>query len=372
VKRLLVLALCACDGSSPAPATDADVPGDDVIDAAPTPTKFIAYVSGGANIDWYDVNKTTGAFTPISSMAAFRTNASFLAFRGTTHVYAVASQNRVGAYSIDQASGALTFINDVAAGGNGPTHVSVDRTGAYVFVANYGGGNVSVFPVQPNGGLGAATQTVASGAMAHLIDVDASNKYVFVPCLGANYVAQYLFDASTGMLTPNTPPTLPTAAGAGPRHLAIAPNQKHAYLINELNSTLSALAFDSTTGRLSEIHTVTTRAAGAAGNNTTAEVVVHPSGKFVYGSNRGDDNIVAFALDGTTGRMTLIGHQSTQGMTPRNFTIDPSGKFLYAANQNSGSVVPFAIDPATGALARTAQVINVPTPQFVGILPLPE
>jgi 6-phosphogluconolactonase len=171
-------------------------------------------------------------------------------------------------------------------------------------------------------------------------------------------------------MTPNAVPELATAAGAGPRHLAFAPDGKHAYLINELNSTLSALSYDAATGRLTELHTLSTRAAGAIGTNTTAEVVVHPNGKFVYGSNRGDNTIVVFARDATTGMVQTVAHTSTQGMTPRNFTIDPTGKFLYAANQNSGTVVPFAIDTA-GRLTPTATPVNVPTPQFVGILALP-
>jgi 6-phosphogluconolactonase len=367
----LAIALCACDGTTPA-MPDGTVAGDDapMPDAAP-PARLVAYVSGGANIDWYDVDQTTGALASVSSIAAFRPGASFLAFRGTTHLYAVTSGNRVGAYSIDPATAALTFINDVASGGNGPTHVAVDRTGAFVMVANYGGGNVSVFPIQGNGGLGAAVQTLASGANAHLIDSDPSNRYVFVPCLGVDYVAQYVFAPATGMLTPNAVPRLMTANGAGPRHLAFSPDGKHAYLINELDSTLSALSLDGGTGRLTTLDTLTTRAAGASGGNTTAEVVVHPSGKFVYGSNRGDDNIVVFARDGATGMISLVEHESTQGMTPRNFTVDPTGKFLYAANQNSGSVVPFAIDAATGALTPTATPITVPAPAFVGVLAMP-
>jgi 6-phosphogluconolactonase len=361
-----LLAVAACSGESPT-MTDASGGSNAEPDAA-APTRFIAYISGGADIAWYDVNKTSGALTPISSIAAFRTGANFLAFRGIDHLYAVTSGNRVGAYSINPTTGALTFINDVGTGGTGPAHVSVDRTGKYVFVANYGSGDVSVMPIQPNGGLGAAQQTDPSGANAHQILTDASGNFVFVPCLGDDKVAQYRFDTATGMLTTNG--QLDTANGAGPRHLAFAPSGKHAYLINELNSTLTALTYDSTTGRLSELQApLSTRATGATGTNTTAEVVVHPSGKFVYGSNRGDNNIAVFAVD--QGKLTLIENPSTQGMTPRNFTIDPTGTLLYAANQNSNTVVPFAINPTTGKLTPTAAPISVPTPQFVGILALP-
>ena len=374
MRALLVLALlAACDGDAPA-TIDAGGGGGGsdgaMIDAPATPTRFVAYISGGADIAWYDVDKSTGALAAISSTAAFRTGANFLAFHGD-YLYAVTSGNRVGGYSIDPATAALTFINDVASGGTGPAHVAIDATGKFVFTANYGSGHIAVMPVQAGGTLGAAAQTILSGANAHQIITDQSNKYVVVPCLGDDKVTQYTFNATTGTLTPNAVPQLDTANGAGPRHIAFTPDNKRAYLINELNSTLSALSFDAATGRLTELQTLSTRAAGAMGTNTTAEVVVHPNGKFVYGSNRGDNNIVVFSIDAATGMVALVEHESTQGMTPRNFTIDPSGSFLYAANQNSNSVVPFAIDATTGRLTPTATPITVPTPQFVGIVELP-
>ena len=364
----LVLALCACESTSPS-RIDAASSDDTMIDAPAGPTRFVAYISGGADIAWYDVDKTTGALTAISSIAAFRTGANFLAFHGD-FLYAVTSGNRVGAYAIDPATAGLTFINDVGSGGTGPAHVAVDKGGKFVLVANYGSGHIAAMPVQANGGLAAGTPVLAGG-MAHQIDTDPTNKFVVVPCLGDDKIAQYVFDASSGALTANAVPAMATAAGAGPRHVTFAPDGKHAYLINELNSTLQALAYDSATGRLTSLQTLSTRAAGAMGTNTTAEILVHPNGKFVYGSNRGDNNIVVLARDTTTGMVSLVDHAPTQGMIPRNFTIDPSGKFLYAANQNSNTVVPFAIDATTGRLTPTAASISVPTPQFVGILTLP-
>ncbi len=367
---LIAVLLAACSGESPS-TNDANGSGSDgsmsMIDAPAQPTRFVAYISGGADIAWYDVDKTTGALTSISKVAAFRSGASFLAVHGN-YLYAVASQNRVGAYALDPATAGLTFINDVDAGGTGPTHVSVDATGTYVFVANYTSGHISVYPVRGDGGLMPASQTMVAGAMAHQIVPDPSNKFVVVPCLGDDKVAQYVLNAGT--LTANTVAQIDTANGAGPRHIAFAPDGAHAYSINELNSTLTAMSFDKATGQLTELQTVSTRASGATGSNTGAEVVVHPSGKFVYGSNRGDNNIAVFSI-GADAKVTLVENKSTQGMTPRNFTIDPSGTFLYAANQNSGTVVPFAIDAATGTLTATAAQIDVPTPQFVGIVALP-
>ena len=368
----LLMVAGACGGGSS--TVDASAGGDG--DAAPTidgstrPTRFVAYVSGGDDIAWYQVDKSTGALSPISSIAAFRTDASFLAVSGD-HLYAVTSGNRVGAYSIDPETAGLTFINDVASGGTGPAHVSVDATGGFVLVANYGSGHVAVMPVQGDGGLAEATQAFVAGGNAHQIVADPSNENVVVPCLGDDKVAQYLFDASTGALNANAVPELDTASGAGPRHIAFAPDGRHAYLINELDSTLSALAWDEPTGRLSELQTVSSRAEGAPGDNTCAEVVVHPGGTFVYGSNRGDDNIAVFSIDASTGRLTLVEHESTQGMTPRNFTIAPGGELLFAANQDSNTVVPFKIDTATGRLTPTAAPITVPTPKFVGIVELP-
>jgi 6-phosphogluconolactonase len=242
-----------------------------------------------------------------------------------------------------------------------------------VLVANYSNGVVSVHATREDGGIGESLQRHDVGANAHQVVIRAvgAERFVFVPCLGVDHVAQLELDQTTGNLTPNTPPVVTTASGAGPRHLAFAPVANHAYLINELDSTLTALAFDETTGILTPLQTVTTRAAGATGNNTTAEVVVHQSGKFVYGSNRGDDNIVAYAIDEATGMLTLIGHTPTQGTTPRNFTIDPSGRFLYAANQGSDSIVVFAIDQTTGALMPTGATVTVGSPAFIGFAVLP-
>ncbi len=362
-----------CSGDSGSSTADASGGRDGAateIDGATQPTRLVAYVSGGDDIAWYDVDQATGALGPISSIAAFHTGANFLAVHGN-HLYAVTSGDRVGAYSIDPETAGLTFINDVSSGGSGPAHVSVDATGAFVLVANYGSGHVAVMPVQGDGGLAAATQAFVAGANAHQIVTDPSNENVVVPCLGDDKVAQYLFDAGSGELTANAVPQLETADGAGPRHIAFAPDGRHAYLINERDSTLSALAWDDETGRLTELQTVSSRASDATGTNTCAEVLVHPGGGFVYGSNRGDDDIAVFSIDASTGMLTLVEHESTKGMRPRNFAIDPTGTLLYAANQDSDTIVPFAIDETTGRLTPTASPITVPTPQFIGIVALP-
>ncbi len=368
---VIAVLLAACGDPDPM-MTTSDAPSIDTNADGSVPARHVAYVAGyGPDIAAFELRAATGELAPLTSIPAFKASPSFLAMT-STHLYAASeSASRIGAYSIDRSTGALTFINDVASGGNGPAHVSVDAGGKFVLVANYGAGTIAVLPVRAGGGLDAAAQTLSSGTNAHQILTDPGNHFVFVPCKGSDYIAQYAFDPQTGMLAPNAVPRLMTAAGAGPRHLAFAPDGKHAYLINELDSTLTALSYDSTTGRLTATQTLSSRAAGATGTNTGAEVVVHPSGMFVYGSNRGDNNLAVFKIAPTTGSLTLVGHTPSGGMTPRNFTIDPSGKWLYAANQGSSNVVPFAIDASTGALTRTGTPIAAAQASFVGFVALP-
>jgi 6-phosphogluconolactonase len=370
----VALLLAACGSSNGNSTVDAR-PGDDAampLDAASS--HLVAYVSGyGPDIAWLDFDPAAGTMTPVGSIAAQQAQPSFLAMTGS-HVYAVSeSGNRAAAYAIDPATGALSFVNDVDSGGGGPAHIAVDRSGAFVLVANFGGGTVTVVPIRADGGLDAPRQPVSPGTNSHETVLDAANQFAFVPCRGSDHVAQYRFDAATGNLMPNDTPDALTAAGAGPRHIAFAPDGAHAYLINELDSTLTAFAYDATTGRLSSPQTIPTRAAGATGDNTGAEVWVHPSGKFVYGSNRGDDNIAVFSVAAGTGQVTLVGTTSTGGKTPRDFTIDPTGHWLLAANQDSNTVITFAIDPTTGMLTRTGSPpLTADQPSFLGYLALPK
>ncbi len=364
----LLVAACGVDDAMKMPMPDApSVP----IDAA-VPAHVVTYVSGyGPNITSLDLNTTTGALTPVSSLASARPSPSYLAMTGT-HLYAASEgASRISAYTIDQTTGALSLINDQPSGGTGPAHVAVDRAGKFVLVANYGNGMIAVLPIRGDGGLAPATQMINAGANAHQILTDPSNTHVLVPCKGSDYVAQYLFDAATGMLTANAVPHLMTAAGAGPRHLAFAPDGAHAYLINELDSTLVALSYDAGTGRLATAQTVSTRATGATGTNTGAEVAVHPSGKWVWGSNRGDNNLAAFTIASATGMVTPAGHTPTGGTTPRAFAIDPTGGWLFAANQGSNTITSFRIDATTGALAVTGTPLAAMQPSFVGFVGLP-
>lgn len=368
IAMAMLLGACGDDGGATSDAMPRDDASMTMDTMPPTPAHVVAYVSGySQSIAWFDLDQDTGALAPVSTIASFANNPSFLAMT-QTHLYAAAeSGNRVGAYAIDQTTGALTFINDVSSSGQGPAHVGIDNAGAFAMVANYNNGAIAVLPVRGDGGLMPASQTLTAGGQAHQIITDPSNAFVLVPCKASDYVAQYTFAAGT--LTANTTPQAMTASGAGPRHITFAPGGQRAYLVNELNSTLTAFSFGA--GRLTELQTLSTRATGATGANTGAEIAVHPSGNFVYASNRGDNNIAVFRITPSTGMVTVVGHVSTGGMTPRNFALDPSGKWLYAANQNSDTVVSFSIDATTGMPSPTGATMAFDNPSFIGFVALP-
>jgi 6-phosphogluconolactonase len=254
-----------------------------------------------------------------------------------------------------------------------------------VLVANYGGGSVASLPVGPDGRLAPASAAIRhsgevvdpkrqGGPHAHSVNLDAANRFAFVADLGLDRVFVYRFDPQAGSLTPNDPPAARTAPRSGPRHFAFHPDGRRAYVINEINCTVTGFDYDPERGALTEFQTVPTLPAGVEvkPSDSTAEVQVHPSGKFLYGSNRGHDSIVSFAIDPASGRLTLIGHEPTQGKTPRNFGIDPTGRYLLAANQDSGTIVVFRIDPATGKLEPTGHTAEVPAPVCVKFLAIEE
>jgi 6-phosphogluconolactonase len=335
---------------------------------------LVAYASGyGPNIQWLSVDASSGATAAVGSVASFGSAPSFLAVDAAArHLYAVDenASGQVGAYAIDPAAGALTFQNAVSSGGNGPPFVTLDGSGKWVLVANYGDGTASVLPVKSDGSLGAPVQTLSPGANAHMIAPDPSNRFVFVPCLGSDWIAQYVFDAASGMLTPNGVPHVATASGAGPRHIAFHPTLDVAYVVAEKASTITAYALDPNAGTLSPTQTISTLPSGFSGTNTAAEIHVHPSGKWLFASNRGADDIAVFSLD-AAGAMTAHGFTPSGGTTPRDFSLDPSGSLLYAANQGTGNVVPFRFDAASGSLTTAGAALTVPSASFVGFAALP-
>ena len=287
----------------------------------------------------------------------------------------------VSAFAVNRKTGDLEFLNKQPTLGGAPCHVSVTESGKFVLVANYVGGNVSVFPVQKNGGLGAsidleqhtgagANKERQEAAHAHSINLDKNNRFAVACDLGVDKIFIYELDKKTGKLKPNpAQPFFQSKAGAGPRHFAFHADNKTAFVVNELDSSVTSLRFDAENGTLKEIQRVSTLPAGFSGANTCADVHISPNGRFLYGSNRGHDSIASFAIDEKTGGLTALEHTSTGGKTPRNFVIDPTGKFLLAANQNSDSIVVFRIDEASGKLAATSKTANVPSPVCLKLIP---
>lgn len=279
----------------------------------------------------------------------------------------------VCAFAIEPKTGQLKALNRKPSYGTGPCHLTVDQTGRHLLVANYGSGGLAAMPIAADGLLGSAScvmQHVGSSVNrqrqksphAHGVYLDAANRFALVPDLGIDKVLVYRFSDENGKLRLNRPAWTATAAGAGPRHLAFHPEGRFVYAINELNSTVAAYGYDAACGTLREIECVSTLPKGFEGSNTTAEVAVHPSGKFVYGSNRGHNSIAIFAVDEKNGKLRVVGHEPTQGKTPRNFAIDPTGRYLLAANQDTNNVVVFRIEGATGRLESLKQSIEIPAP----------
>lgn len=338
------------------------------------------YVSGyRPEISIFRLDLKAGTLTPVGKAAA-GTDPSFLARDpAAKFLFAVneTDPGRVRSFSIDQASGALTPINDQPAMGSTTAHLSTDRTGKWLFAANYGSrkaGTIASFPIAADGRLGAPVDTrdFGPGAMAHQIRTDPANRFVFVPLKGGDGVAQLVFDAASGRLTPNTPPLAPSAKGAGPRHLDFHPNGRFVYVINEVDLTLTAHAFDAASGLLRELQVLPTvpTAADRVGVSA-ADVHVHHSGRFLYGSNRGHNSIFIYRL-GDDGQMTAIGHEMRDIRRPRHFTIDPTGTLLLVANQDGASVTIFRIDQATGKLEPVGPPTPVgENPSFVGVVMLP-
>jgi 6-phosphogluconolactonase len=282
----------------------------------------------------------------------------------------------VSAFAIESESGELTLLNQESSRGGGPCHLTVDPAGRAVLAANYGGGSIAVLPLRPGGELGPATTFVQhSGSSvnaqrqaaphAHGIYVDPANRYAFVPDLGIDRVLVYRWDPATFGLEPNDPAAAVLAPGAGPRHFAFHPNGRFAYVINELLNTVTAFAYDPQSGSLRDLQTITTLPEGFRGGNSTAEIAVHPTGRFLYGSNRGHDSLVTYSIDAATGKLSLVGHRATGGRTPRNFAIDPSGGWVLAANQDSDRVVVFRLDPGTGLPEPSEHSVEVATPVCV-------
>ncbi len=343
------------------------------------------YTWGGSKgIYRAELDLASGRLSP-AQVAAETTNPSFLAIHpNRKFLYAIGEfgdfQGRktgvVSAFSIDAATGTLALLNQQSSQGPGPCHVNLDRSGQCALVANYSGGSIACLPIGADGRLGEASSVIQDkgkgadprrqeGPHAHSVNVDAANRFAFAADLGLDKVFIFRLDPAAAKLTPNNPAWIALPPGSGPRHFAFHPNGRFAYVINEMKSTITAMRYDAQRGALTALATVSTLPEGFTGNNTTAEVQVHPSGKFLYGSNRGDDSIAMFAIDETTGEPHYLGVESTQGKNPRNFAVDPTGSYLLAANQDGNNIVVFNIDSGSGKLHPTGNSLKVAAPVCV-------
>ncbi|MBF9237874.1 lactonase family protein [Hymenobacter sp. BT683] len=333
----------------------------------------------------YRLSPATGALTRVSAQRGGASPTYLTLSEGQRFLYAVnetqtfrgMKSGSVRSYAVDRRTGNLTLLNEQPSTGASPCYISLDRSGKAALVANYVGGNVSLLPVLADGQLAPPSSTSQhagkgphqnqDGAHAHCIIADPANAYAFAVDLGTDRVYRYRLNAAQGQLTQMAEPAFVARPGAGPRHLTFHPNGKRAYLINELNSTITALDYDAA-GQFREHQTLSALPVGYAGANSCADIHVSPDGRFLYASNRGHNSIAVFSIDAASGTLTSVQDVDTQGKTPRNFTLDPSGRLLLVANQNSNNIVTFRVDQKTGQLTPTGQTVEVPSPMFLQVV----
>ncbi len=349
---------------------------------------FGTYTKGegaGKGIYAYRFDSATGEMTEIG-LAAEVANPSFVAIHpNNKYLYAVTEdfegEGAVSAFEIDHESGKLKLLNQVSSKGSGPCHLNVDATGKMVAVANYGAGSTSSFQVNADGTLSEAVSVIQhvgssvderrqKGPHGHSVNFSPDNRFVITADLGTDKLYVYKADPATGKIEPNDPPAGDVKPGGGPRHFTFHPSGKFCYAINEMGNTITAFNWDAPRGAMEEIQMISTLPEGYTETTHTAEVRAHPSGKFLYGSNRGHDSIAVFSVDPATGKLTSVEQTLTGGQAPRNFNLDPAGKYLFAENQNSNTVVGFEIDQQTGKLTPTGQVLNIPRPVCLRWVPL--
>jgi 6-phosphogluconolactonase len=358
------------------------------------PQKLRVYVgtytqgSNSKGIYLFELDLASGALKP-QGLAGEAVNPSFLAIHPSRkYLYAVGEVSDfagkktggVSAFTIDPKTGKLSLLNQQSSRGTGPCHLVVDRDGKNALVANYGGGSVAALPIQDDGRLAEASSYIQhegksvnpsrqEAPHAHSINLDAMNRFAFAADLGLDKVLVYRFDGSKGLLSPHEPPAASVAPGAGPRHFAFHPGGRHAYVINELANTVTAFSYDPDRGILKELQTISTLPKDFTGTSHTAEVVVHPSGRFVYGSNRGHDSIAIFAID-NEGKLTAVAHQGKGIRVPRNFAVDPTGAYLLVGNQDGNTIAVFKIDVRTGELAPAGEPVECPRPVCLRMIPM--
>jgi 6-phosphogluconolactonase len=352
--------------------------------AAAKPKNFIVYIGTytktpkSKGIYECRLNAQTGELSP-PELAGEMGNPSFVAISPDHRFlyatgeggYTVEGDSAIGAFAI-KPDGKLTFINQQPAHGSSTCYDMVDPSGKNVMIASYGTGNVAILRVADNGAIAPASSIDQHKAddpkltpRAHCIDLDPTGKFALCCDLGLDRVYVYHFDAAAGTLTLNDPAFVSIKPGSGPRHLVFSPDGKFVYSIDELGSAVTAFSWDGEHGTLKQIQMLSTLPSDFTGKSSCAEIAMHPSGKFLYGSNRGHDSIVEYSVDKSTGMLTLVGHTSTQGNIPRGFGVDPTGHWLIVGNQNSDSLVEFSIDQNTGELKPTGTKYEVGMPVCV-------
>lgn len=367
--------------------------GGETTEAPPEPTgTHIAFVgtytrAKAQGIYAYLFDAASGAMTSLG-LVAESPNPSFLALHPNgEYLYAVnegdpesPTNGSVSAFSVNKETGQLTLLNKVDSRGEAPCHLVVDETGKFLFVANYTAGSVGSWRIEADGSIGEMASLIQhegssvherqTAPHAHETVISQDNARLFVPDLGMDKVMIYQINAETGELTANNPPSASLTPGTGPRHMEFHPDGNHAYVLGEINSTITTFDFDPATAAFTSKQIVSTLPEGFTGNSTTAEIEVSADGKFVYGSNRGDDSIAVFSVDPEAKTLTPVETVPIQGQTPRNFVIDPSGAYVFSANQNTDNIVQFSRDAATGKLTPTGQVLtDAPTPVCMVFLP---
>ena len=322
---------------------------------------------------------TSGALTPVGLVAETPSPSFLIASSNGRFVFAVNELQSFGgeasgsatSFTVDPTTSKLAEISVQPTRGAGPCHLTLDRTGRYLAVANYGGGNYALLPVGVDGRLqppmtavaGDRAENAAAKPLGHMVAFDAENRFLVTADKGLNRMLIFRFDALMGQLTPNEPPSAPLPPGSGPRHFAFHPNGRWLFTINEQGATITTFSWDAKAGSLQPTSSVPTRPATVT-TGSTAEIAVHPTGSFVYGSNRGHDSIAVFSV-GDNGALTLVEYEPTRGRTPRNFAIDPGGRWLIAANERSDTLAVFSIDQTSGSLSPVGPLASVGAPVSV-------
>jgi len=374
------LALVSCaDKSNEATADKAPPNAESHYVLVGTYTKKEGHVDGKAKgISVLKMDAETGKLSPHTLKEGI-INPSFVTFSPNGNfVYAVSEtgddvgpSGTVHAFSVNPKTQELTKLNEQISHGFAPCHINTDKQARYAFVANYVGGVAAVYPIQKDGSLAPASEVIkleGKGAHAeqeashpHAVILSPDDRFAFIPDKGADKIWAFEIDYSSGKLTPAAQPFATVHAGAGPRHLTFHPNGQFAYVINELDATITGFRYDAAGGALSEIQNIGTLPADYQGFNACADIHLSPDGRFLFGSNRGHNSIVIYSVNETTGQLQLVAHEPTRGDFPRNFMIAPGGNWLYVANQNSGNIVHFKIDRSSGKLSHAGETLT-PTP----------